>query len=569
MYPIEKLYDSYKEPIINHMRALLFTFFCVFLSLSYVYGKGIIVNEVMANPKGSQLPAFEYIELFNNGTSVQNLSEISLKVNNKIILLPSYLLAPQQLVVLCPQEGAAFLESYGNVIALSNWPVLNNTGTTITLYQQDLVIDEVSYKDSWHESASKKAGGWSLERINPNWSCNMASNWSSSTAMRGGTPSSPNSIYNAKHTPNIGITDARISNKNMFITFNVDKAILPVFSKEQILIDHTDPHPSEISWSEGQDTLILTFNEPLENNKLYTLIINDFQSCGSQITIPPYFIFKQQPSEYNSIVINEILFNPKDGSPDFVELYNKTEHPIDLQGWKLGNRTISDRLLLISPSDFLVLTIEKEKLQRTYPNAVYDRIYEVPTLPAYPNQQGVVTLFSPTSLIDSLYYHTDMHSPWINNPKGVSLERASYEDETNRPGNFKSASTLVGSATPGYKNSKTVDNFLRKNIFSLTSKTVSPDEDGFEDKLEINYQLQAPDYMLTVHIYDEKGILIKRLIRHQSASSEGKITWDCRDENGLKACAGHYIYWVEIYDATGYKEVFREAFVLVHKSQYY
>lgn len=548
------------------MRTLFFTFFCVFVSISYIYGKGIVVNEIMANPKGNQLPPFEYIELFNSGTSVQNLAEIRIKVNNKTMSLPSYLLAPQQLVILCPQAGEAFLENYGNVVAISNWPVLSNTGSTIILYQQDQIIDEVSYKDSWHDSASKKNGGWSLERINPNWICNMALNWTSSTAMRGGTPGSPNSIFNSRHTPNIEITDGKISDRTVRITFNVDKAVLPNFTKEQILIDQFDEALSEISWNKEQDTLILLFNKSLDENKLYTLIINDFQSCGAQITIPPYPLFNQKTTEYNTIVINEVLFNPKEGSSDFVELYNKAEFPINLQGWKLGNRLISNQLLLISAGDFLVLTTEKENLLRAYPHAVYDRIHEMPSLPAYPNQQGIVTLFSPLSLVDSLYYHANMHSPWINNPKGVSLERVSSEDETNHPGNFKSASTLTGSATPGYKNSLIVDNFFKKNNFDLSSKTVSPDGDGFEDQLEINYILKSANYMLTLHIYDEKGTLVKRLIRNESAASEAKITWDCRDDNGLLAYAGHYIYWAEIYDDTGSKEVFRGAFVLVHKS---
>ncbi|WP_164110935.1 MULTISPECIES: lamin tail domain-containing protein [Sphingobacterium] len=551
------------------MKKLLFTFFCIFVSITYLYGKGIIVNEVMANPNGGQLPEFEYIELFNNGTSVQNLSEISLKVNNKVIVLPSYLLAPQQLVVLCPKEGEPFLENYGNVIALSSWIVLSNTGATITVYQQNLIIDKVSYKDSWHESLSKKNGGWSLERINPNWLCNMASNWTSSVAMRGGTPGTPNSIFNSKHTPDIKITDGKIRDNTIRITFNVDKTILPIFTKEQILINNADEVLSKISWNTGQDTLILIFNKSLEENKLYTLTINDFQTCGSQISMSPYPLFNQQPSEHNAIVINEILFNPKDGSSDFIELYNKTEYPINLQGWKLGNRPISNQLLLISAGDFLVLTTEKETLMKEYPNSVYDHIREVPSLPAYPNQQGVVTLFSTTSLIDSLYYHSNMHNPWINNPKGVSLERASYEEETNHPGNFKSASTLVGGATPGYKNSLIVDNFLIKNNFYLRAKTVSPDGDSFEDQLEINYKLKATNYMLTVHIYNEKGILVKRLIRNESTASEGKITWDCRGDNGHQAPAGHYIYWAEIYDDTGSREVFKGSFVMVYKSQYY
>lgn len=551
------------------MRVLIFTLTYLFFATSTVYSQGVVVNEIMANPKDGQLPAFEYIELLNNGHTVQDLAEITLTVNNKNIALPSYHLAPQQWVILCNKEGESMLHNYGNVIALSSWPTLSNSGSTIHLQQQGQIIDAVSYKDSWHENTTKKAGGWSLERINPNWTCNILSNWSSSTATRGGTPGGPNSIYNSTYLPRIEIIKGELRDNRIHIVFNTDVTYLPAFTKEQFHLAETAESPTEIYWNEKQDTLTLSFLGALETDKIYSLTIQEIEICGSTITIPPYLLFKQQAITQQAIIINEILFNPKKEGNDFVELYNNTAYTINLQGWKLGNRIISDQMLLISAGDYLVLTMDKDKLIDVHPNAISDRIHQMNSLPSYSNQQGEVTLFSPTGAIDSLYYNANMHSSWINNAQGVSLERVSNIDDTNAPGNFKSAATLTGGATPGYKNSTIVDNFLTKNGFFLTSKTVSPDGDGFEDELEINYKLSSPNYLINLYIYDEKGILIKRLIRHQSASSEGKIAWNGTNENKVQTHPGHYIYWVELYDNTGFREVFRGAFVLVHKSQHY
>lgn len=551
------------------MRVLLLTFTFLFLTVTTLYSKGIVVNEIMANPKGSQLPAFEYIELFNNGSTVQELAEITLIVNNKNISLPSYLLAPKQWVVLCSIDAEVLLGSYGNVIALTNWSTLSNSGAIISLQQQGQIIDEVAYKDSWHQTSIKKSGGWSLERINPNWTCNIPSNWSSTIATRGGTPGAPNSIYNSTYLPSIEITSGELHENRIHISFNTPITYLPAFTKEQFRLEETGEAPTAISWNEQQDTLILSFAASLKTDILYSLTIAEVEICGTKISIAPYLLFQQQTMLYHSVVINEILFNPKKGGSDFVELYNTTAYPINLQGWKLGNRIISDELLLLAAGDFMVLTAEKNNLIAVCPNAIPDRIHQMNSLPSYPNQQGVVTLFSPSEPIDSLYYNANMHSTWIDNPQGISLERVSYTIDTNEPDNFKSAAILVGGATPGYENSAIVDNFSLKNNFVLSSKTVSPDGDGFEDKLELNYQLRSSDYQLNLHIYDEKGTLIKRLIRHESASSAGKITWDCNDENQLEARPGHYIYWAEIYDNTGFREVFRGAFVLVHKSQHY
>jgi len=161
-----------------------------------------------------------------------------------------------------------------------------------------------------------------------------------------------------------------------------------------------------------------------------------------------------------------------------------------------------------------------------------------------------------------------MHAPWINNPKGISLERQSYEEDSNQLDNFKSAATLVGGSTPGYRNSIATDNLYKKNEIFLTAKAVSPDGDGFEDELEINYILNDSDYLFNLNIYAETGRLVNRLIRQESGGSEGKITWDCKDEKKQKSPSGHYIYWMEIYRENGSREIFKGAFILVHKSHH-
>lgn len=523
----------------------------------------------MANPNNGQLPAMEYIELLNNSTSVKNLGELNLYINNRSLHLPPYLLAPQQFIILCASDGEKFLSRYGNVATLSSWVALNNTGATIQLYRGDVLVDQVAYKDSWHQNSSKKSGGWSLERINPYWQCHLASNWSSSVARLGGTPGAPNSIYDKTAIPGVEITNVKLEGEKVIIGFNTEYMALPEFTKDDFSLNQGELTPTEISWTQDHEYLILTFDRPLEVQKLYRLTVKEVSVCGFNILVPDYLVFKQDDNNYNDIVINEVLFNPLKEGSDFVELYNRTDQPINLQHWRLGNRIISQELLLIAPGGFLVLTAEKGKIIGVHANVLPERVYQMTSFPSYPNQQGVVTLYSTTSLIDSLYYSTDMHSPWVKDPKGISLERQSSENATNSPGNFKSAATIVGGSTPGTQNSTIVDNFSKKNEVFLTSRTVSPDGDNLEEELEINYILDRSDYMLNLQIYNEKGVIIKRLIRHQSVGSGGKITWDCMDDNNKKAPSGHYIYWAEFYTENGLREVYRGAFIVVRKTHYY
>lgn len=543
---------------------------CIWLvAMINAYSQNVIINEIMANPKNGQLPDVEYIELMNNSSSVQNLATFYLVVNKKKVQFPSYLLAPQQYVILCAQDGADKLSAYGNVVSFPSWPTLTNLGATLQLYRKDSLVDEVLYQDSWHQTSAKKNGGWSLERINLNWKCNFKTNWSSSVASKGGTPGGPNSIANRGYLPKVEIISAVSKEKAIHISFNIERKYLPPFEKKDFNINQGELIPQAVRWDDDADCLILSLNGELNPQTTYTIAVRKVNMCGTLFQIPEYIIFNQPEPRYNDIVINEVLFNPQKEGSDFVELYNRTDLPINLQNWKLGNRSISEQLLVLPPKEFLVLTAEREKIINTHPNALADRIHEMTSLPTYPNQQGVVTLYSPAGLVDSVYYHAGMHSPWIKNPKGVSLERQSYEEDSNLPENFKSAATIAGGSTPGFRNSIHTDNPNKKNEIFLTSKTVSPDDDGFEDELEINYILTDPGYMFNLNIYTEKGTLVNRLIRQESSGYNGKIKWDCKDEKLQKAPAGHYIYWVEIYRKNGDREIFKGAFVIIHKSHQY
>jgi hypothetical protein len=72
------------------------------------------------------------------------------------------------------------------VLGISPWPSLSNAGEEIKLRDQfNNVIDSVFYLDSWHSDATKKQGGWSLERISPTSTCQAFLNWESAKDQSG------------------------------------------------------------------------------------------------------------------------------------------------------------------------------------------------------------------------------------------------------------------------------------------------------------------------------------------------------------------------------------------------
>ena len=157
----------------------------------------VVITEVMYDPATGS--AGEYIELLNTTADrLFDLRAITLGdaadpgdalADDAAVILPG-----EYLAVVRDAEGfrlafpeAAFVEG-GSGISLSN------AGKTLALWTDGTVIESVTYDPDWHRVELDDATGLSLERRDPARAPNEASNWSSSLAEAGGTPSAPNSV---------------------------------------------------------------------------------------------------------------------------------------------------------------------------------------------------------------------------------------------------------------------------------------------------------------------------------------------------------------------------------------
>ena len=275
------------------------------------------------------------------------------------------------------------------------------------------------------------------------------------------------------------------------------------------------------------------------------------------------------------ILINEILSNPKPDGVDFVELYNYSSNavnlsqldiaPISTNGVAGPRRKITDRPMFLHPNEYKVLTTKPAIVGQHYPKSDTGTFIEMPTLPNFNNETGGVVLYRDSLVIDSLFYTSAMQSPFIMEHKGVSLERQYFSEPANAPGNFQSAAVSIGGATPGYQNSRRpADADAAEGVF-LASKTFSPDHDGFEDQLEINYRFGKSGFMANIDIYTDQGQLARRLQRNQSMATQGTISWDGLSDTHQRLPIGIYIAVIEIYHADGARKIYRKSFVLAAK----
>lgn len=539
-------------------------FLLIFSILSILNGHaqtGLVVTELMVHPLNNAVFTNEYIELYNNGTQVIALEDYTLQVANNSIRLGNYYLAPRQYILLVAASVAPHFERYGNVMPIQTWRILNNINGTVTLLDKEqMIVDQVSYSNNWYGNPQKRNGGWSLERINPNLPCNNGNTWRASEAANGGTPAQQNSIWEERYAPAIRLTVQEINDES--IVFRVFPSITDVSFGQHSEITVEIDDLSIARYELGTESLTLYTSAALTWDTPINIHFRDIRYCGQAQTVS-VSLFRSSLSAYNDLVINEVLFNPKVNGVDFVELYNRSNKTINLRGWRIGNRVISTEDLLMEPNDYRVLSSSPQRVQEDYPNAVSENFIAMQSLPAYPNERGIVLLYDQQRLIDSLFYQSSMHQPFLADVKGISLERQSSEEDTNSKGNFSSASTLVGGATPGYRNSTDVEKKVKKNSWWLDRKTFTPSGSGSESILVFNYAFSERNPMLNLTIYDSNGRVVNRLIRNKSAGLAGEVIWDGRNEQGVLCPSGIYIYQSEIHTSEGHYQQFKGSFVLI------
>ncbi|MGX5690067.1 lamin tail domain-containing protein [Arcticibacter tournemirensis] len=278
--------------------------------------------------------------------------------------------------------------------------------------------------------------------------------------------------------------------------------------------------------------------------------------------------------EPGDILVNEVLFNPRAEGVDFVEVYNNSGKVLDLANLSIATvkkdsltsiKAVSPTAYPFSPGSYLVLTTDPDNIRKEYFTENPDAFLKMASMPAFNNDAGTVVLLADSIRIDQFDYNEKMHFPLIKNPDGVSLERVSFNRPANEAGNFRSAAGVVGYATPGYKNSQFAEAIPFEEEIFLNSKTFSPDNDGFEDALMINYKFPQAGKVANITVYNEKGVLIKRLAKNMSLATEGVISWDGLNEDSIKPPVGIYILYIELFDTNGSVKRYRRPCVLAAK----
>lgn len=537
----------------------------------------VVINEIMADPTPSVgLVPQEYLEIYNTTDFDINLKDWVFINGTTTSILPDSILKSDDYFILCKDDYVSAFQQYGRVIGLSSFSLVNSGQQLVLKNALGGIIHQIKYSDSWYGQSSKADGGWSLEQIDPDNPCGCGLNWWASNSSLGGTPGEINSVDAAQ--PDIAAPEINrvsvVDSLHILVSFTepmdsvtiLNPAAYFVTDSIGYAIASANAYPSYL-------TVQLTLNKAIVPKKIYKLQIKDtLKDCvGNEMMINTTVRFGMAELPIrNDLVINEILFNPKDNGVDFVEIYNRSEKIIDLKELKLANyseeladfeniKDISEMGLAVFPGEYFLLTTDAEMVKKQYYSKNPKNFINMESFPSMSNSDGNIFLITNSHFVlDSIFYDEDMQYPLLQNVEGVSLERVNFDLPSTRD-NWHSSSQDVGFATPAYLNSQYSQSGKSPDEFLVSPAIFSPDNDGYNDVLSISYNLSTGTIISKIIIYNSKGQPVKTLVTSYLSGSERNINWDGTTDENQKAALGIYLIYIETLNLNGnimkYKKV--------------
>lgn len=538
--------------------------------------KDVILTEIFADPSPQVgLPDAEFVEIYNRSTNSINLAGWKFTDGSSTATLTSRILLPGQYLILASNTSAALYSSFGNTLGASNFPTLNNAGETLMLRAPDnTLIDSVNFNTTWYRDEDKKEGGWTLELIDVNNPCGEEDNWTANETLQGGTPGYVNSVNTNK--PDVTgpqlVSVTVTGTQELLLTFNekLEKQI----SKTDFETEPAVEIESVLFTSASLRQVKLNLAGQLQSRKLYMIKVVHVRDCAGN-SIQEMHNQKtfalSEAAEPGDVLLNEILFNPRPGGVDFVEIVNTSDKYINLKNWGLANyeneivlntRVLSTQDIVLSPGAFLAITPDGVILKNHYPLGIESN-FLIATIPAMNDDAGSIALISDTGIKqDHLMYNDDFHTPILKDTEGISLERISTAEMAANRSNWRSASSAAGFATPGFINSNSKPHAMGdEEKITIDPEIFSPDRPG-QDFAQIRYKFEQTGWVANIKIADQQGRVIKTLANNETLGHEGFFRWDGDREDGTWARMGYYFVWFEVFQLDGQVKTFRKRVVI-------
>lgn len=545
----------------------------------------IVMNEIMVDPLPQVgLPNANWIELLNTSAFPINLQGYRLGRNAGLSgPLPSYIMNPGEIVIICTGSQVASMAPYGITLAVTSFPSLPNTGDLLWLQDASgKIMHTVEYNIGWYQNPVKADGGWSLEMTDAKNPCAGITNWRASIQATGGTPGRANSIAatNRDQTAPQLLSAFAPDAFTLQLTFNEPLDSAASSRTSTYSVSNGIGIPQSVSLNAPLFSLAtLRLANALLPGTIYSVSVNGVKDCAGNATgsINTVQTGIWQAPDSLDIVVNEILFNPKPQGVDYLEVFNRSNKILNAGSIYFANRSsngnigtpypLSPSNRLIFPGEYYAVTENPDAVKRDYTAINPAAIVLAPAMPSFPDDKGTALLMSQSGrIIDELNYDRRWHFALVDNEEGISLERIDPEKPTQTPDNWTSAAASAGFGTPGYKNSQyRAEINAPAGSISLNPAMFSPDNDGFEDFCLVEFRMNEPGYVANVTIYDAAGRPVRVLQRNTTLAASGSFRWDGLNDKQQRVNSGNYIVLFEAFNLQGKKQAFKKGVTVARK----
>lgn len=508
--------------------------------------RSVVINEIMADPTPSLgCPEIEYIELYNASSDTVLLNNWKWVNTTSIQTFQNWTLLPFSFLVICDQQDV--LQWNFPVMGLEGFLSLTNSGDSLTLLDAtDQVVDFVHYNANYYHSIETE-GGIALELIDPVTLCSGASNWRPSLSENGGTPGLSNSVLDMQH----GEEPVKILDWGIDLEGNIHLwPSLPI--TEDSIALHFNNTLQYFPIQCGLDSCIITPNTSLYNG---VITIDSLQVCHQTQRLDFSIDYRIPKDTAVACWVQEILFNPEDPCPSFVELYNPNNFALSLNNWKISNEKdepmdIQRHHHFIPAKGVMAITEEPNQLRACFPqhDNPHQQLHGCAQLPYFTQSEGQIALYYNNQRRDHVFYNEEMHATGIESYSGKSLEKLIPYQENAQ---WLTASESAGYATPGQINSQRFVPQDTHQNWTLSPICFSPNGDGQDDFVQIQWNNAPPNEWVQWYIVNEAGLPIYEQ-QAEWAGNTRQWTWDGRDMNGILCPIGLY-GWVVYSSSTQYQ----------------
>jgi hypothetical protein len=520
--------------------------------------KDLNINELMIDPTPIVgLPNVEYVELYNSTNQTINLKDFTLvdgNVNRKFN--SNTTINGGGFLVICNNTSSKLLlESIIpgiHIVTLSGFGLTDAGETLILKDSNGKIVDKVTYKNSFFRDASKVNGGYALELINPKIKCNSYQNWNVARNLEGGTPGKANSILDTNFnfsTPEIVQTKIE-SDRDIRIIFNNNLDSNTVLTNS--FLSNELPIENRSIKGENADTVLLRFQNPMLDEKIYHLTILGLSDCvGNKLQTTEISFGKGVLPKKNEIVINEIYVDvsPSNGLPNsqFIEIYNPTEKYFDISGFKIFDGNTIGKIppnVKIKPKSYLIVCSSSQF--NSY--IIYGETIGITNFPSLNlSNQTIQLLDANGMLIHRVFYSDTWYRDTQKKMGGWSLEMIDAKNPCGAEQNWNASINNLG-GTPGKKNSVASANPdvlapALSNYFALSSDTLLLNFNENIDSISVfssKIRLEPDNTFLNMIIGKDYLKLIP--VNHFEAQKRYSIQL-----NGIKDCVGNILKDNQLY----------------------